>query len=88
MSCDIQDFYIDMLTDDSIYHPILLIQPGRSMSTPLTTQRFIVEPANGSQAGGARNSDDILPLLVSLQNLCRKNIELLLGSAMFIDFPH
>jgi hypothetical protein len=74
--------------DNSVHHPPLEPEPGRTMALPLTGQSFIVEPDDGSQSGRPRESGDVLPLLVALQNLNGDGTgELLVDATVFFDLP-
>jgi hypothetical protein len=72
----------------SIKHSVLLVQPGRSVTSPVSRKRFVIESTYLPQPGWPGNSHHILPLFVAFQDLDRKPIELLRGRPAFEDFPH
>src|SRR5450830_1479180 len=72
--------------DYSVHHPPLESEPGRTMALPLTGESFIAESDDGSQSGRPRESGDVLPLLITLQNLNGDGAgELLVDATVFFD---
>ena len=58
------------------------------MPLPLARERFVVKPGDLAQSKRTRNCRDVLPLLVSLQNLLRHRGALLVDAAVLEDLPH
>src|SRR5687768_1826379 len=49
----------DLVSNDPIDHPILLVEPRRSVSAPLSSQRLVAKSPNGSEANRPRDSYDV-----------------------------
>jgi len=59
------------------------------MTFPLAMQSFIVKPLYGSQSKWARDSGNVFPFLVTLQNFNRNGTsKLFINATVFFDFPH
>ena len=58
------------------------------MSFPLSLKAFIMEPFDQAKALRARDSYDIFPLLIPLEDVFLEAIESLSGPAVFVDLPH
>ena len=58
------------------------------MPTPLSSQRLVIESLDLFQAKRTRQSDDILPFLVSFQDVEGESVELLPSPSVLEDFPH
>ena len=58
------------------------------MPLPLAAQRLVIKAANGFKPLRPRDSHDILPLLIPLQNVSGERIKLLRGVPMFVYLPH
>lgn len=82
------DLDADLVPLYPIDNAILLAQPRRSMALPFSRQRFIIESLDESQTLGARNSDDILPFLVPLEDFYRELPDLPDNPAMLVELPH
>ncbi len=58
------------------------------MPSPLSPQCLVIEPLDLSQPSGARESDDVLPLLITFQDVEGESVELLPGPSVLENFPH
>jgi len=58
------------------------------MPTPLSPQCLVIEALDLSKTIGPGESDDILPLLVTLQDIDGESIELLPSASVLEDLPH
>ena len=58
------------------------------MPLPFARECLVMKPSDLAQSNRTRNSRDILPLLVSLQNLLRHRCALLVDATMLEDLPH
>ena len=77
------------VSDNSVNYPPLKPEPRRTMALPLTRQRFIVKPLDGSQTLWPRKSGNVFPFLVTLQNLDRNGTgKLLVDTTVLFDLPH
>lgn len=75
--------------DNLVDHPPLKPKPGRSMPFPLAGQGFVVETLDGPQTLRSGKSGNVLPFLVTLQNLYRNGArKLLVDTTVFFDLPH
>lgn len=75
--------------DNPVNYTPLEAEPGRTVVLPLAGQGFIVKPLDGAQSRRPRNSGNILPLFVALQNLDRDRAgKLLIDATVFFDLPH
>ena len=75
--------------DNSVNHSPLESEPGSAMAFPLARQSFIVKPLDGSQSQWPRDSGNVFPFLVTLQNLNRDRArKLFVNAAVFFDLPH
>ena len=74
--------------DNSVNHSPLKPEPRGTMILPLTRKSFVVKP-DGSQTLRPRKSGNVLPFLVTLQNLNRHCArELLVNATVLFDWPH
>ena len=74
--------------DNSVNHPPLKPEPGRTMALPLTGQGLIVEPFDGSQTLRPGKPGNALPFLVTFQYLYRHRArKLLIDATEFFDEP-
>ena len=58
------------------------------MSRPVAAERLVSKPTNLPQPGGSRDCYNILPLLVSFEDVFGNSVELPLHPAMLVDLPH
>ena len=59
------------------------------MALPLTREGFVVKSLNGSQSQWPRDSGDVFPFLVTLQNLDGDGArKLLVDATVLFDLPH
>ena len=73
---------------NSIYDAVLAAESRRAMPAPLSPQFLIVKSLDLSKTTRPGESDDILPLLVTFQDVDRESVELLPGPSVLEDFPH
>jgi len=58
------------------------------MTLPFSGQRIIMKALDHSQTLRPRNSDDVFPFLVALQDFGGESANLTTDSLLFVDFPH
>jgi hypothetical protein len=78
----------DTLFLDQIDEAILLSKTGRTVAFPFASKSFISKALYESQAPRPGNYNDIFPLLVSLQNLCRNFGKSPYDAPMLKYLPH
>ena len=88
MSRNVYRHYVEFLSLNSINHSILYFKPGRSVTLPFTSKRLVIESLDVTQAFRAGYLNNVLPLFVSLQDLCGKFSDFALDSPMLEDLPH
>jgi len=88
MRGDGHDLKHGFVGEDAVNHAELHAQARRSMPPPCASKCLIVEPDDLAQTGRARDCRDVLPLLVSLQNLLRHCGALFVDATMLNDLPH
>ena len=80
------DQYIFCL--DGVDDPVFLTQPRRPGPFPRALKGFIIEAANSPKTPWARNSNDVLPLLISLQDFYWQGLEFPIETLVFENLPH
>jgi hypothetical protein len=88
VGCDAHDFHEYSLTLDPVENSKLPIKPRRSMALPFAEEGLIMKPLDQPQALWAGNSDDVFPLLVSLQNIRREAPKLPSDALVLKHLPH
>ena len=59
------------------------------MALPLTREGFVVKPLNGPQSQRPRDSGDVFPFLVTLQNFDRDGArKLFIDATVLFNLPH
>jgi hypothetical protein len=58
------------------------------MSSPFTSEYFVMESFDFPKPCWARNPHDVFPLFISFQDLFRNFRKSLRQSSVFVDFPH
>src|SRR5258706_8909350 len=76
------------LGQNLIDHSILNIQPGRPISHERSPKSFVVKALDQPQPRRPGDSDDVLPFLVSLENLSWQAIQLPVQPGVFEHLPH
>jgi len=88
MGRDTHDLYEYSITLYLVERPKLPVEPGRSMTLPFARMRFIVKPLDQPQTIRPRNCHDVLPLLVSLQDIEGETPKLSSDTIVFVNLQH
>jgi hypothetical protein len=85
---DLQDVHANLSREDLVDEPILCTQAGGAIPLPLASQGLIMQTLDQPETAGPRNPDDVLPLLITFQNLNWESVELATKALVLVDLPH
>jgi len=88
MRGDRHDLKCGFIGDDAANHAERHAQARRSMPLRCASKRFVVEPDDPAQSERPRHCRDVLPLLVSLQDLLRHRCALSVDAPVLKNLPH
>lgn len=75
--------------DNTVDHPPLKPEPRGTMAFPLAGKGFVVKPLDSPQTLRPGKSGNVLPFLVTLQNLDRNGTrKLFVDATVLFDLPH
>ena len=86
---DLDNLNLQHTGDNSINHSPLKAELRGTKTLPLTRQRFVVKPLNGSQPMRSGKSGNVFPLLLTLQNLYGYGArKLFVDATVLFKLPH
>jgi hypothetical protein len=85
---NVNDLDQDLSIHDPVNHAILKTKSRGPVSDPVATKSFIVKALDQSETRWAGKTDDVLPLLISFDDLDREATNTTRHPTMFVDRPH
>jgi len=71
-----------------VNHSVLYAETERTKSLPFSPQSFITKPFDQTKTRRTRNSRDVFPFFIALEDLEREDGNLLANSPVFVDLPN
>jgi len=88
MGRDPHDLHQYSITLDSIEDAKLVVEPRRPVAFPFSVKRLVMKARDHPQTLRPRNSNDVFPFLVALEDIGGEFPELSTNAIVLVDFPH